>query len=384
MSKSWGHALVWASLAGALVGCSTVPDHDQSTARPANSAADAAADGDLLGDEPVPRVESPSRTGNPDNYVVFGRRYRVRDTSEGYLETGVASWYGWDFHGRKTSSGPLFNMFELSAAHKSLPIPTYARVTNLENGRSIVVKINDRGPFVGDRLIDLSYAAAARLDMLDHGTARVEVAALAPYQYLPDLAAKRAEQEERVAIRAAEREERLAIRAAEREEEKEEKAAVLHFAHETPIPGRQSRPAMAEAQEAARQAKKVRLAVRESDRGDGRPRQNVKLATAAPTPTKGREKAPQRVAAVQDSKKSVKAPAKSSALYLVGTMTERKSAAQQLQNRLASQLQRSVQVESGAGSRYEVRVPLRNPGEARQVAVRLASLGVSGSRIVAD
>ncbi len=375
MTKSWGHALVWASLAGALVGCSTVPDRDPSATRPANAAADAAADGDLLGDEPVPRVESPSRTGNPDNYVVFGRRYRVRDTSEGYLETGVASWYGWDFHGRKTSSGPLFNMFELSAAHKSLPIPTYARVTNLENGRSIVVKINDRGPFVGDRLIDLSYAAAARLDMLDHGTARVEVAALAPYQSLPDLAAKRAEWQERVAIRAA-----------EREEAKEEKAAILHFAHETPIPGRQSKPALAEAQEAARQAKKVRLAARESDRErDGKARQNVKLASAAPLPPKGKDKTPPRaVAAAQDSKKNVKAPAKSNALYLVGTVTERKSAAQQLQNRLTSQLQRSVQVESGSGSRYEVRVPLRNPSEARQVAVRLASLGVSGPRIVAD
>lgn len=370
-----------------------------------------------MGDEPIPQVEPPSRTGNPDTYVVFGRRYRVKDTSEGYSETGVASWYGWDFHGRKTSSGPLYNMFELSAAHKSLPIPTYARVTNLENGRSIVVKINDRGPFVSDRLIDLSYAAAARLDMLDHGTARVQVAALAPYQYLPDLATRRIEQQERLALRAAQRaekqeekaairlfeqEERLALQAAQPEEEKEEKAPVLHFAHETPIPGRQSRPQAAViAQETAKQAKNIRVAARDSERDKDvvKPRQNLKLAAAAPTAAKSREKAPERTVATtkgKDKEKAPvarvaaapqgreKAPARNSALYLVGTVTERNSAPRQLQNRLASQLQRSVQVESGTGSRYEVRVPLRNPSEARQVAVRLASLGVSGPRIVAD
>ena len=190
--SSWSHTLVWVSLAGALAGCSTVPDQ-----RPAGPPDTATTSGEL-----VPQAEPPSRTGNADTYVVFGRRYRVKETSAGYRERGTASWYGWEFHGRKTSSGPPFNMFELTAAHKSLPLPTYVRVTNLNNGRSTVVKVTDRGPFVGTRLIDLSYAAADRLGMLGRGTAPVEVVALEPYQTLPNLAARRAEQRELLASRA--------------------------------------------------------------------------------------------------------------------------------------------------------------------------------------
>ncbi len=199
MAKScWSHALVWVSLAGALAGCSTVPDSQRPASPPPNTL-DAAA----TGGEPVPQTEPPSRSGNADTYVVFGRRYRVKETSAGYRERGTASWYGWEFHGRKTSSGPPFNMFDLTAAHKSLPLPTYVRVTNLDNGRSTVVKVTDRGPFVGTRLIDLSYAAAVRLGMEEQGTAPVEVVALEPYQFLPKLAAYRAEQRELLASRAA-------------------------------------------------------------------------------------------------------------------------------------------------------------------------------------
>lgn len=199
MAKScWSHALVWVSLAGALAGCSTVPDSQRPASPPLNTL-DAAA----TGGEPVPQTEPPSRSGNADTYVVFGRRYRVKETSAGYRERGTASWYGWEFHGRKTSSGPPFNMFDLTAAHKSLPLPTYVRVTNLDNGRSTVVKVTDRGPFVGTRLIDLSYAAAVRLGMEEQGTAPVEVVALEPYQFLPKLAAYRAEQRELLASRAA-------------------------------------------------------------------------------------------------------------------------------------------------------------------------------------
>ncbi len=187
--------MVWVSLAGALAGCSTVPD-SQRLASPL-------ADAEPPSRELVPQAEPPSRAGNADTYVVFGRRYRVKETSAGYRERGMASWYGWEFHGRKTSSGPPFNMFDLTAAHKSLPLPTYVRVTNLDNGLSTVVKVTDRGPFVGTRLIDLSYAAADRLGMLEQGTAPVEIVALEPYQFLPKLAAYRAEQRELLASRAA-------------------------------------------------------------------------------------------------------------------------------------------------------------------------------------
>ena len=386
MAKSWSHALLCASLAGALAGCGTVPDGGRlANPRSDNSTLDAGLDGD----EPVPRVESPSRSGNPDTYVVFGRRYRVKETSEGYRETGIASWYGWDFHGRKTSSGPPFNMFDLTAAHKSLPLPTYVRVTNLENGRNVVVKVNDRGPFVGRRLIDLSYAAAGRLDMLEQGTTRVEVAALEPYQYLPDLAARRAELRER-----------LAIQAARREQEKEEKADTLNFAREAPNRPTGRLAAATQVQEPSRSAKDARSVASKRERDKPvKPVPSARLASATPaakgkerpsdrlaSTAKGRERPSDRLASTakgreKPSERSTPSASKNGAIYLVGTATER-NGARQLQTRLTSQLQRTVQVESGAGSRYEV--PLRNPGEARQVAVRLAGLGVSRSRIVAD
>ncbi len=128
----------------------------------------------------VPRAEARSLHGNPPFYDALGRRYFLLPSADGYDERGVASWYGPTFHGGNTSSGEPYNMYGMTAAHKTLPLPTYARVTNLANGRSIVVRINDRGPFVANRIIDLSYTAAAKLDMLRDGTAWVEVRALTP------------------------------------------------------------------------------------------------------------------------------------------------------------------------------------------------------------
>ena len=118
----------------------------------------------------VPRPEPYSRYGNPPSYVVLGKRYHTLGSSDNYRERGIASWYGTKFHGHRTSSGESYDMYKMSAAHKSLPLPTYARVTNLGNGKSVIVKINDRGPFHENRLIDLSYAAASRLDILGKGT----------------------------------------------------------------------------------------------------------------------------------------------------------------------------------------------------------------------
>ena len=128
----------------------------------------------------VPRAEPRSRRGNPPFYEVAGRRYYVLGESSGYRETGVASWYGTKFHGRSTSSGEPYDMYAMTAAHKTLPLPSYVRVTHHGNGRSIVVRVNDRGPFVGERIIDLSYAAAVRLGMHNDGTALVDVEALDP------------------------------------------------------------------------------------------------------------------------------------------------------------------------------------------------------------
>ena len=128
----------------------------------------------------VPRVEPRSRYGNPTYYEVFGKRYYVLASSADYVERGVASWYGPGFHKERTSTLEPYDMYGMTAAHRTLPLPAYVRVTNLENGRSVVVRVNDRGPFVGNRIIDLSYTAAARLDMLRNGTAMVEVRSIDP------------------------------------------------------------------------------------------------------------------------------------------------------------------------------------------------------------
>ncbi|WP_251358326.1 septal ring lytic transglycosylase RlpA family protein [Kangiella sp. TOML190] len=129
--------------------------------------------------EPKPRVENKSRYGNPPYYEQDGKVYHVLDSADGYIDVGVASWYGKKFHGRRTSSGEIYDMYQFTAAHKTLPLPSYARVTNIDTGKTVVVKVNDRGPFVKNRLIDLSYAAAKKLGYDDKGTARVEVQVLA-------------------------------------------------------------------------------------------------------------------------------------------------------------------------------------------------------------
>ena len=128
----------------------------------------------------IPKAEVKTRSGNPATYEVNGQEYRVLDTSEGYREIAVASWYGQAFQGRRTSSGEVYDMHQMTAAHKTLPLPTYVRVTNMENGRSVVVRVNDRGPFVEGRIIDVSFVAAQKLGMVGSGTARVEVVALDP------------------------------------------------------------------------------------------------------------------------------------------------------------------------------------------------------------
>jgi rare lipoprotein A len=128
--------------------------------------------------DPVPRPEPKSRYGNGPVYEVFGKRYTVMPSSAGYQERGVASWYGKKFHGNLTSNRETYDMYQMTAAHKSLPLPTYVRVRNLKNDRSVIVRVNDRGPFVHNRIIDLSYAAAMKLDMIRDGTGLVEVTAI--------------------------------------------------------------------------------------------------------------------------------------------------------------------------------------------------------------
>lgn len=124
----------------------------------------------------VPKVEAVTRAGNRSPYTVLGKTYHINfKPSDTYTERGYASWYGTKFHGNNTANGEIYDMYAMTAAHKSLPIPSYVRVTNLENNKSVVVRINDRGPFHDGRIVDLSYVAAKKLDMLRKGTAPVKL-----------------------------------------------------------------------------------------------------------------------------------------------------------------------------------------------------------------
>ena len=170
-----------ATVAFTFCGCASAPKrgpapHPVPPAGPPASSAPAAQ----AVPDAVPRVEPRSQFGNPPFYEVFGRRYYVLPSSADFVERGVASWYGPGFHKISTSTHETYDMYAMTAAHKTLPLPCYVRVTNLQNGRSVVVRVNDRGPFVGNRIIDLSYTAAAKLDMLRDGTAMVEIRTIDP------------------------------------------------------------------------------------------------------------------------------------------------------------------------------------------------------------
>ncbi|MEJ2361729.1 MAG: septal ring lytic transglycosylase RlpA family protein [Gammaproteobacteria bacterium] len=165
--------LLYLSLLGCLTlaGCSTTrfqdgaPHRDIDVSRIPNA---------------VPRVEPRNPRANPVSYSVLGHTYHVLRSAKGYVARGIASWYGTKFHGHTTSDGEIYSMYKMTAAHKPLPIPSYAQVTNLKNGRKIIVRINDRGPFHPNRIIDLSYVAAKKLGIIRAGTGLVEVRSIDP------------------------------------------------------------------------------------------------------------------------------------------------------------------------------------------------------------
>ena len=166
-------ALVALTLLAAVAGCATAPEPVRD--RPPEQDIDVSRIPDA-----VPKPEPRSRYGNPSSYVVFDKRYHVLPSSRGYVERGIASWYGQKFHGRRTSSGETYDMYAMTAAHRTLPLPTYVLVTNLENRRRVTLRVNDRGPFHDNRVIDLSYTAAVKLGIVAVGTGMVEVRALDP------------------------------------------------------------------------------------------------------------------------------------------------------------------------------------------------------------
>ncbi len=281
-----------------------------------------------------PKREPKARYGNPKSYVVFGKRYYTKPSSKGYVETGGASWYGKKFHGRKTSSGERYNMYGMTAAHKTLPLPTYAKVTNLANRRSVIVKINDRGPFHGKRIIDLSYAAATKLGVLKHGVAKVEVRAIDPAR--PE---------------------------------------ALKSVRPTVVSTKKRKTRPTETELTAKQADGVVMGpvvVKKKPKPVA-----VASARKAPAP------------APKVAKKTAKPkPGSGANLYLqVGAFGSRVNA-EQLKTRLVSHLEEQVDVKGSAGASkplYKVRIgPIASDTEAVQVSQKLAALGVSESHRVFD
>ncbi|TAA43707.1 septal ring lytic transglycosylase RlpA family protein [Corallincola spongiicola] len=173
--KTWHGAIVLVLSSLLLPGCGSSSGQRYQIAN--DHTPSSPPDLDAISD-PVPRYEPKSRQGNMKKYTVRGKQYQVMDSADGFSAEGEASWYGAKFHGHLTSNGEIYDMYSLSAAHKSLPLPTYVRVTNLKNERQVIVRVNDRGPFHGGRIIDLSYAAAYKLDMLKSGTAQVKIEAI--------------------------------------------------------------------------------------------------------------------------------------------------------------------------------------------------------------
>ncbi len=168
--------IFWVCLGAIFSACASVPEGASvQDGAPLSLASDRIYAADV-----EPKYEALSAKGNPVSYVVMGEKYYTLRTRDGYDAQGTASWYGTKFHGRYTSNGEIYDMYAMTAAHKTLPLPAYVHVTNLENGKEIIVRVNDRGPFHAGRIIDLSYAAASKLDMMRSGTARVRVRSLTP------------------------------------------------------------------------------------------------------------------------------------------------------------------------------------------------------------
>jgi rare lipoprotein A len=386
-------------LLGLLQGCASQPER--------GTAPVAQGKGDL-----VPKAEPRSRYGNSASYVVRGRTYYTKEDSRGHVERGLASWYGPGFHGRKTSSGERYDMYAMTAAHKTLPLPTYARVTNLENGRSAVVRINDRGPFHGPRVIDLSRAAASQLGVLAAGTAEVEVRALDPANPEPAarnpflVAANKPKPEAKPqslldgldapATASAPPQTRSPTPAADRALDARQAVAKAAGASAPPRHAPEEvEPAreLVVAQRANPKPKAV-SAPRRPEAPQVKGQTDVQVAAADGKPAKATDDAavarPERAkAAPATGTKVAKADPAGGGMYLqVGAFGDR-SNAENLRKRLTKELARlQVQVRSIGGDSsqlYKVQVgPLVSRAKASDVSQQLAALGMTKPHMVVD
>lgn len=323
----------------------------------------------------VPRVEPRSKYGNMASYKVGGRVYYTKQDARGHVERGLASWYGTKFHGRRTSSGEPYNMYTMTAAHKTLPLPCYAQITNLDNGRSAVVRINDRGPFHSNRIIDLSYAAANKIGVFPKGTANVELRGIDPAQ--PDL------------------DPGVAPTGPGRGPRPGNSPFLADSFTSTEQPYQPNNDAIAQSLVIASRgaARRTRITTRPMEDDD---RERVMAAaftaveaepmpiprsTPMPAPTRADEVTSPTVATRVPGSGDEPATATEQGLYLqIGAFGDPRNA-ERLRERLSPELPAQVRVQqaaAGAASLYKVRIgPLGSEGEARQLSAKISTLGVN-------
>ncbi|MEZ5592329.1 MAG: septal ring lytic transglycosylase RlpA family protein [Gammaproteobacteria bacterium] len=379
-------------LALTLSACSSVSDQP-------GSAGAAVQSGNAIGR--IPHELPPSRYGNPETYEVFGREYSVQTTSYGYQKRGMASWYGPKFHGKRTSSGTPYDMHQMTAAHKTLPIPTFVQVTRLDTGRSIIVEVNDRGPFVDDRLIDLSYAAAKQLDMVGPGTAPVEVKALPPYQYLARHQGPRLQPSQSGESMIAAAQNSTPATPATTFTEPPAVTSVTgarmpqSTAAETPTvaavyPTRQSAPALKTEDQTARGSVAIKPAASPVSPvvASAVPATSANNPIAEPLqllPTVSVAAGTYTAAAAQTPESTATTSAGSAThnTYLQAGAFAQKASAERLRTWLSQSLAWGVRVDSTADTVHRVRVgPLHDPQDIAEVQLTLAQLGIQNAYLV--
>jgi rare lipoprotein A len=333
--------------------------------------------------EPLVANEPRSTVGNKSPYSVLGKSYRVMDRVDNYVEQGLASYYGQKFHGRLTSNREVYDMYTFSAAHKTLPLPSFARVTNLDNGESVVVRVNDRGPFHDGRVIDLSYAAAVRLGITQRGTGRVEVRALTPgSDNQPASGDSRRARRERAAATVAAAVPARRPAAASRMDQLVEKLP--------PAPVASARPVAASAEHFDTWMKDngVRMAT-------GRPA-TTSAASTAPEPVSVQALEPSvasatsaavaRPVAVAAVKSDPAARALGSILLQVASFSSRDNAARALGQLSSAGIAGASlsDIVSGGRTLWRLRVPASDHDSAAELAGRIASLGFGKPQLVRD
>lgn len=378
----WGIGLAPLLLVGLLSGCASSGTKDLASGDypDPSSIPDA-----------VPKVEPKSKYGNPESYVVFGKRYHTKSSSHGYLARGVASWYGPNFHGRKTSSGERYDMYAMTAAHKTLPLPTYARVTNVKNGRSAVVKINDRGPFHGNRIIDLSYSAARKLGVVAKGTAMVEVKAIDPGHPEPkarnDLFAfadTSSVGETSASVRRTEtpRARPATTRTTAPAAAKKALVAKAEEPRTARAPGKKAPARVAKAEKPRAAAKEVPIRIAKAENS-----QTTAKGVPASSAKSAKVSTPEPEIALAKAAASPWKGSRSSMYLQVGAFGNRANA-EQLRRRLAQRIAEHVQIRSVDNQTthwYKVHVgPLASKTTAKDLSQQLASLGLQGSHIVVE